>query len=82
MWDRIGKLTRKLKIYLDLLQIWTCYSEISENITTVVKQFKRLLSMHKRDTFKGKLSYILALSCSCYLDTSTSISGWFKSPSL
>ena len=71
MWDRIGKLTRKFKIYLDLLQIWTCYSEILDNIATVVKQFKRLLNMHKSDTFKGKMSYILGPSCSCYSDTST-----------
>ena len=60
------QINKTLKLYLDLLQIWTGYSEILDNIATVVEQFKRLLNMHKSDTFKGKMSYILGLSCSCY----------------
>ena len=36
----------------------TCYSEILDNIATVVKQFKPLLNVHKMDEFNGKMSYV------------------------
>ena len=60
------QINKTLKIHLDLPQVWIRYSEILDNIVTVVKHFKRLLNMHKSDTFNGKMSYILALSCLCY----------------
>ena len=63
------KINKTLKIHLDLLQMWTCYIEILDNIATVAKHFKRLLNVHKSDTFKRKMSYILGISC--YSDTST-----------
>ena len=56
-----------MRLYLDLLQIWTGYDKILDNIATVGKQFKWLLNVHKSDQFKGKMSFILGLSCLCYL---------------
>ena len=56
-----------MKLYFDLLQMWTCYSEILDNIATVVKQFKRYSNVHKGDKFNGKMSYVLGLSYSCFI---------------
>ena len=61
-----------MTLYLDLLQIWTCSSEILDNIATVVEQFKRLLSAHKSEKCEGKMSYVLGLSCSCLILVDTS----------
>ena len=48
-----------MKLCLNFLAIWTCYSEILANIATVVKQFKPLLSVHKSDEFNGKMPKFL-----------------------
>ena len=76
--DRNGKFTRTWNYSLISLQ-WTCYSEILDNIATVVKQFKRLLNGHKIDEFNGNMSYVLGISCLCYMVVDTFLDGANKS---
>ena len=58
-----------MKLHLDLPQIWTGYSKILDNRTAAVKQFelKQLLSVHKSDKFKRRMSFSFGPSYSCYI---------------